>query len=168
MHRINLISTNKFWFSIIIFLIIALVIGVIAIYTFTVYLFPESVIGKYILENIYSIFILVFSIIIYFSITGVYYYRLTINSYVIQNSSGDVLSSLIKSNDFLDISHDMLHDYSFFNRSFSFNKTLVLRIKKPNRKLITKRFNLTLISNKEIEKISNILNKIIAQNNCTK
>jgi hypothetical protein len=168
MHRINLISTNKFWFSIIIFLIIALVIGVIAIYTFSVYLFSESAIGKYILEYIHYIFILVSSIIIYFSITGIYYYRLAINSYVIQHSSSDVLFSLIKSHDFLDISHDMLQDYSFFNRPFSFNKTLVLRIKKSNRKLITKRFNLTLISNKEIEKISNILNKIIAQNNCTK
>jgi len=165
MHKINLISTNKFWVSIIIFLIIGLVIGLITIYTFTVYLIPESAIGKYILENIYYMFILVSSIIIYFSITGIYYYRLNINSYVIQATSGDVLSSLISNNDFFDISHDMLTDYSFFNRSFSFNKTLVLRIKKPKSKLITKRFNLTLISKKEIEKISNVLSEIIAKNN---
>jgi hypothetical protein len=44
------------------------------------------------------------------------------------------------------------------------NKTLMLKIESDNKKVI-KRFNMTLISDKEIEKISKILDRIIVKNN---
>ena len=165
MHRINLISTNKWRSSIIIFLIIILAIAVITSYIFILYLIPESAIGKYILKYLYYIFIVVFSIIMYFFITGVYYYRIKIDSSVVYITTYRIIFSSIKTRDFIDISHDMLVDYTFFNRSLTFNTILMLRIKKSNGKLAAKRFNLTLISKKEIERISNILSKIIAKNN---
>ena len=165
MHRINLISTNKWRASIIIFLIITLAIAVITIYIFILYLIPESAIGRYILENIYYMFIVVFSIIMYFIITGVYYYRIKIDSSVVSITTYRIIFSSIKTRDFLDILHDRLVDYTFFNKSLTFNTALILRVKKTNGKVIAKRFNLTLISKKEIERISNILSKLIAKNN---
>tara|TARA_Y100000385_G_C12647757_1_gene448149 strand:+ start:29 stop:526 length:498 start_codon:yes stop_codon:yes gene_type:complete len=165
MHRINLISTNKWRISIIKFLIIILPIAVITSYIFALYIIPETAVGRYVLEYIYYIFIVVFSIIMYFFITGVYYYRIKIDSYIVYITAYPIIFSQIKTRAFLDISHDMLIDYTFLNKSLAFNTTLVLRIKKQNRKLVAKRFNLTLISKKEIERISNILNKIIAKNN---
>jgi hypothetical protein len=59
----------------------------------------------------------------------------------------------------------MLADYAFSNRSFSLNKTLMFKIKTNSGKRITKRFNITLISEKEIYRISCALDRIIAKNN---
>ena len=101
----------------------------------------------------------------YFIITGVYYYRIKIDSSVVYITTYRIIFSSIKTRDFLDILHDRLVDYTFFNKSLTFNTALILRVKKTNGKVIAKRFNLTLISKKEIERISNILSKLIAKNN---
>ena len=165
MHKTNLTLTNKWSASIITLLIITFTIIVITGYIFILNIIPDSALGKYILENIYYIFILLSSIIMYLFITGIHYYIIKIDSYIVYITSYRIVFSKIKTKDFLDISHDMLVDYAFFNRSFTFNTTLMLKVKKENGKFIAKRFNLTLISKKEIERISNILNKIIAKNN---
>ena len=59
----------------------------------------------------------------------------------------------------------MLKDYSFFDRPFSFNKTLMLKIETGSGKRISKRFELTLISEREVESISSVLDIIIVKNN---
>tara|TARA_B110000444_G_C18797671_1_gene575762 strand:+ start:72 stop:368 length:297 start_codon:yes stop_codon:yes gene_type:complete len=96
--------------------------------------------------------------------TGVYYYRFKIDSYIIKITSYHI-SSFIRDRTFIDISHEMLVEYTFFNRPFSFNKTVMLKFKKDNGKLVTKRLNFTLIRDKEIKRIGNTLDRIIAQNN---
>jgi hypothetical protein len=58
----------------------------------------------------------------------------------------------------------MLRDFSFFNRSFSFNKTLMIKIKTTGGKNVAKRFNVTFLSKKEEERISKVLEQIIAKN----
>ena len=164
MHRINLISTNKWIANIIIFLIIIITIAVITSYIVVLYLIPESVIGKYILENIYYIFFVVFSIIMYFIITGLYYYRIKIDSSVVYITAYRIIFFSTKPRNFLDISHTMLSDFCFFNRPFSFNRTLMIKIETYTGKKVVKRFNLTFLSKKEEEKISKVLKQIIAKN----
>ena len=56
-----------------------------------------------------------------------------------------------------------LVDYRFFDRPFSLKKILMLKIKTDKGKKITKRFNLTLISEKEIRALSSSLDIVIAK-----
>jgi hypothetical protein len=59
----------------------------------------------------------------------------------------------------------MLRDYYFFDRPFSFNKTLMLKIETQSGKKAVKRFNITLMSENEIERISEVFDRIIVKNN---
>jgi hypothetical protein len=58
----------------------------------------------------------------------------------------------------------MLSEFAFFNRPFSLNKTLMIKIKTDSGKKVAKRFNLTFLSKQEEERISKVLRKIIARN----
>tara|TARA_B100001250_G_scaffold351174_1_gene323200 strand:- start:244 stop:741 length:498 start_codon:yes stop_codon:yes gene_type:complete len=119
-----------------------------------------SGVGHFFQENIMYAIISIL-IIFYFSIVGVYYYKIDIDSYVLQVTSYRVIFDLFKKKDYVDFPHRMLLEYNFFNRKFSFNKTLMLRIKSNNGKIIIKRFNLSLISKKDIEKISRVLDRVV-------
>ena len=130
---------------------------------FIVYL-PFSGLSDFFTNNIlYRILSAVF--ILYFSIFGNFYYSVNIDSYVIQITSYRVLLDLFKKKDYVDIPHTMLRDYSFFDRPFSFNKTLMLKIETQSGKKVAKRFNITLMSEKEIERISEVFDRIIVKNN---
>jgi hypothetical protein len=76
-----------------------------------------------------------------------------------------VLLDLFKKKDYIDIPHTMLRDYAFFDRPFSFNKTLMLKIETQSGKKVAKRFNITLMSENEIERISEVFDRIIVKNN---
>ncbi len=104
-------------------------------------------------------------ILLYFLIVGEYYYNINIDAYVIQITSYRPIVDFFKQKDYIDIPHSMLTSYAFFNRPLSLNKTLVMKIETNSGKKMTKRFNLTLITKREVEIISAILNKIIAKNN---
>ena len=117
----------------------------------------------FIINILYRILSAVF--ILYFSIFGNFYYSVNIDSYVIQITSFRVLLDLFKNKDYVDIPHTMLRDYSFFDRPFSFNKTLMLKIETQSGKKVAKRFNITLMSEKEIERISEVFDRIIVKNN---
>jgi hypothetical protein len=143
---------------------IVLVFGIFSIIVplVFVYMLPHAGITYYIIQN-QIFFLFSIPILLYFIINGVFLYELKIDSYVIQITSYRTLSGFFTSKDYIDISHKMLKDYSFFDRPYSINKTLMLKIK-SNGKNVIKRFNITLISEKEIEKISKILDRIIAIN----
>ena len=76
-----------------------------------------------------------------------------------------MMIGFLRPKDYIDIAHTMLKDYSFFNRPFSFNKTLMIKIETDSGKIIAKRFNLTLITEKEVKAISKVLDRIIVKNN---
>ena len=164
MHKINLKLTNRkkvtfatlfiaFFGSITILLPMQLI-----------YIIPQSGLGNYFLDHQHYAFITV-PILIYFAVTGVYFYKIKIDSYIIDITSYRTISGVFNNADAIDISHSMLINYSFFDRPFSFNKTLMLKIETTSGKKIAKRFNLTLISRAEIKRISNILDRIIVNNN---
>lgn len=164
MHKINIKVTNRNKATLTTLFITFFGFSTILFPLILINIIPESGLGHYIFDHVNYTFISV-PIIIYFMITGVYYYRIKIDPYVIDITSYRTISGIFKKKDFIDISHNMLKDYSFFDRPFSFNKTLMLKIETGSGKRISKRFELTLISEREVESISSVLDIIIVKNN---
>ena len=74
------------------------------------------------------------------------------------------ISGLLKSRNYIELPHDMLRQFSFFNRPFTVNKTLMIKLKDVNGKRIIKRFNISFLSKSEELRISKVLDQIIAKN----
>ena len=104
----------------------------------------------------------------YFLIKRTNYYTLKIDSYVIDikvyRSGLFSIFSFYYPKDYIDISHEMFENFAFYNRPYSFNKTLMIKIKNDSGKTIIKRFNLSFLSEREELRISKVLEKIIAKN----
>ena len=162
MNKLNLNCNNKntallFAGIIIIFSFITIFMPLIL-----VRLIPQSGIGNYFIEHLYIAYSFI-PIVLYFIYTGIFYYQIKIDSYIINIRSQRILSGIFKSSNYFDISHPMLVGFSFFNRPFSFNKTLMLKIQTDRGKAIAKRFDLTFLSKEEENKISKVLQRIIAK-----
>ena len=162
MPRISLKSNNR-KYSIIVLLVMLFLIFIPLLVSVMVYTFPNLAFGDYLFNNIVYIFCSTL-ILFYFVIARINYYTLKIDSYVIDIKIFRTVIGIFKPKDYIDISHDMFVGFSFFNRSFSFNKTLMIKIKNDSGKTIVKRFNLSFLSEKEELRISKVLEKIIAKN----
>ena len=164
MPRINLKSTNS-KVSITTTLII-IIYGIIAVKIplFLVNLIPQSAVGRYFNEHIFIFTAIYLVIIFYFLIVGCYYYYIKIDAYVMYISSFRTVFGLLKAKNCIEVPHDILRQFSFFNHSFSVNKTLMLKLQNDSGKIIIKRFNLSFLSEKEELRISKVLEKIIAKN----
>ena len=124
---------------------------------------PHSLVGNYLLTNANFIFFTT-PLLFYFIYTGVYIYKIKIDPYVINITSYRTLTSIFHKSDYIDISHLMLQEYQFFNRTFTINRTLMLKLKTDSGKIVTKRFTLSLLGSKEQKRISKVLNQIIEHN----
>ena len=163
MPRINLQSNNRkvsltatfltVLFGIIIFVVPSLLINII----------PQSTIGNYFINQIYYAYAIL-PIIFYIIVTGFYYYYIKIDAYIMYITSYRTISGLLKVKKYIEVPHDMLRKYSFFNRPFTVNKTLMLKLQDASGKRIVKRFNLSFLSKSEERRISEVLEKIIAKN----
>jgi len=163
MPRINLQSNNwkvsmtatilTILFGIIIFVVPSLLINII----------PQSTIGNYFINQIYYAYAIL-PIIFYIIVTGFYYYYIKIDAYIMYITSYRTISGLLKVKKYIEVPHDMLRKYSFFNRPFTVNKTLMLKLQDASGKRIVKRFNLSFLSKSEERRISEVLEKIIAKN----
>jgi len=162
MSRTNLISTNR-KFTIVIFLVMLFLVLIPLLAFVIVYTFPNLAFGDYLFNNIVYVFISSL-VLFYFVIARINYYTLKIDSYVIDIKIYRSVIGILNPKDYIDISHDMFVGFSFFNRSFSFNKTLMIKIKNDSGKRIVKRFNLSFLSKKDEFKITEVLEKIIAKN----
>jgi hypothetical protein len=163
MPRIKLISTNRKIATLITLIIIAF--GLITIFfpLLLIRLIPQSGIGNYFLERLYYGYFSI-PILLYVIYTGIFYFNIKIDSYVIDVRSNRIISGIFKPPNYIDIAHTMLSEFAFFNRPFSLNKTLMIKIKTDSGKKVAKRFNLTFLSKQEEERISKVLRKIIARN----
>tara|TARA_B100000795_G_scaffold57089_1_gene37779 strand:+ start:505 stop:999 length:495 start_codon:yes stop_codon:yes gene_type:complete len=141
------------FFGIIIFVIPSIFIDI----------FPQSSIANYFINYIYYAY-LILPIILYIIITGFYYYSIKIDAYIMHITSYRTITGLLKVKNYIEVPHDMLKQYSFFNRPFTVNKTLILKIRDANGKRIVKRFNLSFLSKREERRISKVLEEIIAKN----
>ena len=163
MPRINLKSDNKkvsmtatfltTLFGIITFVIPSVFINII----------PQSEIGNYFINNIYFHYAIL-PIILYILITGFYYYSIKIDVYIMNITSYRTISGLLKVRNYIEMPHDMLKQFAFFNRPFTVNKTLMLKLQDASGKKIIKRFNISFLSKREELKISKVLEQIIAKN----
>jgi hypothetical protein len=124
---------------------------------------PRSLVGNYLLTNVNFIFFTT-PILFYFIYTGVYIYKIKIDPYVINITSYHAITSMFHNSDYIDISHLMLQEYRFFNRNYTINRTLMLKLKTDNGKIVAKRFTLSFLGNKEQKRISKVLNQIIEHN----
>ena len=164
MPRINLQSTNRKVIMLTTFLTILFVIITFIIPTLLFNIIPQSVIGSYFTNHMYYAYA-VLPIILYIIITGFYYYSIKIDTYIMNITSYRTISGLLKARNYIEVPHDMLRYYSFFNRPLSFNKTLMLKISDVDGKRIIKRFNISFLSKSEQNRISKVLDQIIAKNN---
>ena len=124
---------------------------------------PQSAIGHYFINHMYYAYA-VLPIILYITITGFYYYSIKIDTYIMHITSYRTISGLLKVKNYIEVPHDMLRQFSFFNRPFTVNKTLMLKLQDASGKIIIKRFNLSFLSKSEERSISEVLEKIIAKN----
>ena len=164
MHKINLKFNNKTKMTFLVGGLFFLFFTAIIIPEWFIIYLPFSGLSNFFANNI--IYRLISTVVIlHFIFVGTFYYTVNVDPYVIQITSYRVLVDLFKEKDYVDIPHTMLMDYSFFDRPFSLNKTLMLKIKTQSGKKVAKRFNITLISEKEIVRISKVFDRIIVKNN---
>ena len=163
MSRIKLIYNNRRKATLMTLLIIVFSLATILFPLLLMRLIPQSGIGNYFLEHVHYGFISIL-MLLYFIYTGIFFYKIKIDAYVIDIKSYRTVSGIFQSPSYIDIAHLMLADFSFFNRPFSFNKTLMIKIKTDTGKKAVKRFNLTFLSKKEEREISKVLKQIIARN----
>ena len=165
MPRINLISNNRWSYTITFMLLFSLTILPLFIYG-VLYFLPHLSIKSYLMDNIYYI-IFVIPITFFFLTARLNYYNLKIDSYIIDikvyRTGLMSVFGIYSPKDYIDISHEMFEGFSFYNRPLSFNTTLMIKIKKENNKIIAKRFNLSFITEREKLRISKVLEKIIAK-----
>jgi hypothetical protein len=163
MHKINLQSSNIDRAIIMTLLIIAFAFVTVIIPFLLVNYFPRSLVGNYFLINV-NFIIFTIPIFCYFIYTGVYIYKIKIDPYVINITSYRTITSIFYNDDYIDISHLMLQEYQFFNRPYTINRTLMLKLKTDNGKIVSKRFTFSLLGKKEQNRISKVLNQIIEHN----
>jgi hypothetical protein len=163
MRKINLQTSNMDKAIIITILIVAFAFVTVIIPFLLVNYFPRSLVGNHLLTNINFIFFTA-PILFYFIYTGVYIYKIKIDPYIINITSYRTLTSIFHNSDYIDISHLMLQEYQFFNRPYTINRTLMLKLKTDGGKIVAKRFTFSLLGKKEQNRISNVLNQIIEHN----
>ena len=163
MPRIKLISTNSKSATLITLIIIFFVLTTMLFPLLLMNLIPQSGIGNYFLERLYYGYFSI-PILLYVIYTGIFYFNIKIDSYIIDIRSHRIISGIFKPPNYIDIAHTMLSEFAFFNRPFSLNKTLMIKIQTDSGKKVAKRFDLTFLSKKEEKKISKVLERIIAKN----
>ena len=163
MPRINLKSTNRRLSMVTTFLTILFGIITFVIPSLLISIIPQSTIGNYFISQIYYAYAIL-PVILYVIITGIYYYSIKIDAYIMHITSYRTITGLLKVKNYIEVPHNMLRQFSFFNYSFTVNKTLMLKIEDPSRKKIIKRFNLSFLSKSEESRIRKVLEKIIAKN----
>ena len=164
MNKINVKYNNRIKLVILNSFLVFLTFSTLIIPLLFINFLPTSGVGHFFFNNL-SYSLITIPILSFFIFTGTFIYKIKIDPYIVQISSYRMMFGFIRPKDYIDIAHTMVKGYSFFNRPFSLNKTLMIKIKTDRDKIIAKRFNLTLITEKEIKVISKILDRIIVKNN---
>ena len=163
MPRISLKSNNKRLSMTATFLIILIGLITFVIPSLVINIIPQSTIGNYFINQIYYAYAIL-PVILYIIVTGIYYYYIKIDAYIMYITSYRTVSGLFKAKNYIEVPHDMLRHFSIFNRPFTVNKTLMIKIEDPSGKKIIKRFNLSFLSKSKEHRIRKVLEKIIAKN----
>ena len=163
MPKIKLITSNSRIALLFTIIIIAFTLATVFFPLLLIRIIPQSGIGNYFLEHLYYGYFSI-PIILYVIYTGIFSYSIKIDSHIIDVRSFRTISGIFKPPNYIDIAHTMLSEFAFFNRPLSLNTTLMIKVKTDSGKLVVRRFNLTFLSKKEQQRISEVLKKIIARN----
>ena len=116
-------------------------------------------------DNIYIMYFLLL-LTIYFIITGVYYYRMKFDRSSFSIDSKRTISGYLGGKNYnIEITNQMLLGYKFINNYYSLNCELLLKMKRNSGKRSATRIPLSMVSEKEKKKLSEILSNIIENNN---
>ena len=163
MPSINLKSTNRKVSMLATFLIILFGVIIFVIPSLLINIIPQSTIGNYFINHIYYAYSIL-PILLYIIITGFYYYSIKIDAYIMHITSYRTITGLLKVKNYVELPHDMLRQFSFFNRPFTVNKTLMLKLQDARGNKTIRRFKISFLSKSEERKISKIFDEIIAKN----
>ena len=163
MPRINLKSTNRKVSMLATFLTILFGVIIFVIPSLLINIIPQSAIGNYFINHIYYAYSIL-PIILYIIITGFYYYSIKIDAYIMHITSYRTITGLLKVKNYVEVPHAMLRQFSFFNRPFTVNKTLMLKLQDASGKKTIRRFKISFLSKSEERKISKVFDEIIAKN----
>ena len=147
---------------------VIVIVNIISVLTplFFLYTFPTSSI-----TNIFFTFpwilLFIFGIIflVYFIFIGVYHFEFRADNYIIEIQSRRTISSYFytKAN-YIDMPISSIEKFTFFNRPFTFNTTLMVKVKVSHRRVSAKRFNFAFLSKKQKDEMEITLEKIVQNN----
>ena len=133
---------------------------------FFLYTFPTSSITN-IFFTFPWLFIFIFGIIflVYFIIIGVYHFEFKADNYIIEIRSRRTISSYFYTKThYIDMPISSIEKFTFFNRPFTFNTTLMVKVKISQRRVIAKRFHFAFLSKKQKVEMESTLKKIVQNN----
>ena len=157
MKRIELNNTKRS--NYLNYLILSYLIVFMIIPTFILIMLENSLVAVFLNNKLYILF-LFFLFFIYIFIIGVHYFYFKVDSYIINISS----SRFYTKKNILDIKHDMLDSFFFKKSILSWNTKIYLNFKKDQKKSLTRKFYISLLSDSKKNKISLVLNNIIRNN----
>ena len=136
-HNIDILSSNKEKALLLTFFVIIFLFSFIILPLIFINYISQSIVGSFLSLNSELILLAIF-VLFYFLYTGIFIHHIRIDPYVITISSFRIISSFFSRKDYIDISHLMLKEYAFFDRPFTFNKILMIKIKTENDRVVAK------------------------------
>ena len=133
---------------------------------FFLYTFPTSSITNIFFTFPWLLLFIFGSVfLVYFIITGVFHFEFKADNYIIEIRSRRTISSYFSAKvKYIDMPISSIENFNFFKRPFTFNTTLMVKVKVSSRRAIAKRFNFALLSKKQKDEIRITLEKIFQNN----
>ena len=115
-------------------------------------------------NNNYIYFMIVTFILIYFYCTGIYRYKIKFEDSSFLVNSRNIINLIGGKLTQIELSNEMLRGFVFTKRKFFFTDILILKIISTSGKKSAVRIPITLLRNKNKEKIISILENIVSKN----
>ena len=159
------VSNQKITYTITAVIVFVSVITIV-IPLFFLYTFPTSKLAFMFFSypnNLMSI--IGFLFVIYFVISGVFYFTFNVDNYIIEVKSRRViLGFFTKKNYYIEMPKTAILKYTFYNRPLTFNSTLMIKVKVSRKRTVARRFQISFLSKNKKELMEQSLEKIIQNN----
>ena len=115
-------------------------------------------------NNNHIYFICTTSLFIYFYLVGIYRYKIKFEDSSFLINSKNILNLIGSKLNQIELSNDMLRGFKFLKRNFFLTDILIIKIISDSGKKSAVRIPITLLRNKNKEKIISILENIVRKN----
>ena len=126
--------------------------------------FPALFLIDYLSNYIFYALIFLSLILVYLIIFQFNYYIINIDNHFIDIKIYRTVISTTNAKNHIYLRNETLKDFSFLKSSFTFNKTLILKINTDKREIKKIKLNLLFLSKKEENRIKKFLKRIINKN----